>query len=149
MMFFCNCFSQPIKLKFGTGIQNWMLILIFGSKSCFGDDYGQYDTKTIILRPLFSQTPLRNSAVMATPKVPGEQKLFERVCYMLKLKVTKFQLPTPNGFWAVLKKPGLKMYLTETPTWVNDKVDTEYFRSQFSNSFFSKTIKDITMKFRK
>ena len=35
---------------------------------------------------------------MATPKVPGDQKLLERVCYMLKLKVTKFQLPTPNGF---------------------------------------------------
>ena len=41
---------------------------------------------------------------MATPKVPGDQKLFERVCYMLKLKMTKFQLPTPNGFLAVLKK---------------------------------------------
>ena len=42
---------------------------------------------------------------MATPKVPGDQKLFERVCYMLKLEVTKFHLPTPNDFWAVLKKP--------------------------------------------
>ena len=74
------------------------LILIFGSKSGFGDDFGQYDTKPIILRPLFGQTPLRNSTVMATPKVPGDQKLFEKVCYILKLKVTKFQLPTPNGF---------------------------------------------------
>ena len=46
----------------------------------------------------FGQTPLRNSIVIATPKVPGNQKLFERVCYMSKLKVTKFQLPTPNGF---------------------------------------------------
>ena len=73
-----------------------MLILIFGSKSGFGQDFGQYDTKTIILRPLFSQTPLRNRVVMATSKVPGDQKLFERMC--LKLKVTKFQLPTPNGF---------------------------------------------------
>ena len=67
-----------------------MLILIFGSKIGFGDDFRQYDTKTIILCPLFGQTPLRNSVVMATPKVPGGQKLFERVCYMLKLKVTKF-----------------------------------------------------------
>ena len=41
---------------------------------------------------------------MSTPKVPGNQKLFERVCYMLKLKVTKFQLPTANGFLAVFKK---------------------------------------------
>ena len=42
--------SQLIKLKFRTGIQNWMLILIFGSKSGFVDDFRQYDTKTIILR---------------------------------------------------------------------------------------------------
>ena len=27
------------------------------------------------------------------------------------------------------------------------KVETEYFRWQFSNHFFSQTIKDITMKF--
>ena len=27
-----------------------MLIFIFGSKSGFGDDFGQYDTKTIIFR---------------------------------------------------------------------------------------------------
>ena len=79
-----------------------MLILIFGSKIGFGDDFGQYDTKTIILCPFlvsfFGQLPLRNSTVIATPKVPGDQKLFERVNYMLKLKVTKFQLRTPNGF---------------------------------------------------
>ena len=78
-----------------------MLILISGSKSGFGDDFGQYDTKTIILHRFwrfFGQTPLRNRVVMATPKVSGNQKLFERVCYMLKLKVTKFQHPTPNGF---------------------------------------------------
>ena len=36
----------------------------------------RYDTKTIILRPLFGQTTLRNSTAMATPKVPGDQKLF-------------------------------------------------------------------------
>ena len=75
-----------------------MLILIFGSKSGFGDDFGQYDTKTIILRHFVGLTPLRNSVTMATPKIPGDQKLFERVCYMLKLKVAKFQLPRPNGF---------------------------------------------------
>ena len=34
---------------FDTGIQNWMLILIFGSKSGFGDDFGRYDSKIIIL----------------------------------------------------------------------------------------------------
>ena len=69
----------------------------FGSKCGLGDDFGQYDTKTITSRPLFGQMPLRNSVVMATPKVPGDQKLFEMVCCMLKLKVTKFQLTTPNG----------------------------------------------------
>ena len=46
----------------------------------------------------FGQMPLTNSTAMATPKVPGDQKLFERVNYMLKLKVAKFQLPTPDGF---------------------------------------------------
>ena len=75
-----------------------MLILILSSKSGFGDDSGQYDEKVIILCLFFGQPPLRNSIVMATTKVPGEQKLFERVWYTLKLKVTRFQLPTPNGF---------------------------------------------------
>ena len=37
-----------------------MLILIFGSKSGFGDDFGQSDTNTIILRRFFGQ-PLRNN----------------------------------------------------------------------------------------
>ena len=74
-----------------------MLILIFGSKNGFGDDLGQYD-KNNYFTSLFGQTPLRNRVAMATPKVPGDQNLFERVCYMLKLKVTKFQLPTPDGF---------------------------------------------------
>ena len=41
---------------------------------------------------------------MAIPKIPGDRKLIKMVCYMLRLKVTRFQLPTPNGFWAVLKK---------------------------------------------
>ena len=80
MRFFRNFFiSQPIKLKFGTETQNWMLILILSSESGFGDDFGQYDTKPIILRRFFGQAPLRNSVAMATPKIPGDQKLFERV----------------------------------------------------------------------
>ena len=32
----------------------------------------------------FGQTPLRNSVAMAAPKIPDDQKLFERVCYMIK-----------------------------------------------------------------
>ena len=49
MRFFVNFFFifQPVTLKFGTGIQNWMLILIFGSKSDFGDDFGQCDKKLL------------------------------------------------------------------------------------------------------
>ena len=54
-----------------------MLILIAGSKSGFGDDFGRYDTKTIILRCIFGQKPLRNSVAMATDKIPGDQKLFK------------------------------------------------------------------------
>ena len=78
-----------------------MLIHTAGSKSGFRDDCGQYDAKNIILAhflAFFSQVPLRNCVGMATTKIPGDQKLFERVYYMLKLKVTKFQLLRPNGF---------------------------------------------------
>ena len=77
-----------------------MLIHITGSKSGFKADFGQYDAKTIILRSFlafFGQLPLKNGIAMATPKIPGDQKLFERMCCMLKLKVTKFQLPRPKG----------------------------------------------------
>ena len=47
--------------------------------------------------PLFDQMPLRNSVTMATPKVTGDEKLFERVCYTLLPKVKMFQLPIPNS----------------------------------------------------
>ena len=65
--------------------QNWMLIHIAGSKSGVRDDFGQYGAKTIVLRPflaLFGLTPIRNSVAMAAPKIPDDQKLFQRVCYM-------------------------------------------------------------------
>ena len=78
-----------------------MLILISGSKSGFGTISDNVTQKPLFCTRFwrfFGQAPLRNSVVMATPKVPGNQKLLERACYMLKLKVTKFQLPTPNGF---------------------------------------------------
>ena len=75
-----------------------MLILIFDSKSGFGDDFGQYDTKSLFY-VAFGQTSFRNSIAMATPKVPGDQKLFERVCYMFKLKLTKFQLLTISNYF--------------------------------------------------
>ena len=47
---------------------------------------------------------LKGSIAISTPKVPGDQKPFENRCYMLKLKVTKFQYPTPNNFRPVLKR---------------------------------------------
>ena len=46
-----------------TGIQNAMLILIVGSKSSLGDDFGQYDTKTSILRS-FSAKCLLETALL-------------------------------------------------------------------------------------
>ena len=55
-------------------------------------------TQNLYLMSRFGQMPLGNSAAMATPKVPGDQTLFERMCYMSIRKVTKFQLPTPNSF---------------------------------------------------
>ena len=62
-----------------------MLVHIVGSNSGFRDDFGQYDAKTIILRPFlafFGRLPLRNSIAMATPEIPSDQNLLERVCYM-------------------------------------------------------------------
>ena len=48
MRFFRNLFiSWRIKLKFDTGIQNSILIVIVGSKSGLEDDFGQYDTKPL------------------------------------------------------------------------------------------------------
>ena len=75
-----------------------MPILNVGSKTGFEDDFRQSDTKNHYFRSLFGQMPLRNSITMAKFRVSGDQKLFERVCYMLIQQVTKFQLPTPNGF---------------------------------------------------
>ena len=37
----------------------------------------------------FGQTPLRNRVTMATDKAPDDQKLFEIVCYIRKVR--KFQ----------------------------------------------------------
>ena len=107
MRFFRNFFiPQPIKLKFGTGIQNWMLILFFLPQKVAKGRFQTIWHKTHFFTSLSGQTPLRNSIAMATSKIPVDQQLFERMWYMLKLKVTKFQLSTPNDFWAVLKNSG-------------------------------------------
>ena len=87
MRFYRNFFiSQGVKLRFDTGIQNWMLILIFGSKSGFGDDFGQSDTKSIILCGFLAKRLLE----VALSWQHRDQKLFERVCYTLILNVTTF-----------------------------------------------------------
>ena len=79
------------------------MLILFLAQKWFGDDFGQYDTKTIILHSV-----LAKRFAIVTPKVPGDQILFKKVCYMLTLKVTKFQLPTSNGFRAVLRKNSLR-----------------------------------------
>ena len=97
--FFTTFFTfRRNKRKFYTGIQNWMLILIFGSKSSFGNDLRHSDAKKNYFTSLFGQMPLRNSIAMAIPEVLSDQKLLERVRYTLIRKFTNFQLPTPNSF---------------------------------------------------
>ena len=96
MRFFRNLFiSQRISVKFNTVIKNWMLIL-FGLKVVLEKISNNLTQKSLF--HVFGQTTLRNSVTMVTPKVPSDQKLFERVRYTLIRKVTKFQLPTPNSF---------------------------------------------------
>ena len=63
-----------------------MLIHIADSKSGFGDDFGQLMAQKPLFYVhfwhLFGQTLLGHSIAMAAPKIPGNQKLFERVCYI-------------------------------------------------------------------
>ena len=56
-----------MKLKFGTGTQNWMLIHTAGSKSGFKDDFGQYAAKTIILRPFLAFFSAKRLLEMTLP----------------------------------------------------------------------------------
>ena len=95
---FLNQLSSNLVQRFKIGLQ-----FSFLAKKVVWGRFRTIWHKTIILCLLFGQTPLWNSVVMATSKVPSNQNLFERECYMLKLKVAKFQLATPDGFWAVLK----------------------------------------------
>ena len=68
-------------------------MLIFSSKSGL-----ETISDNMTQKPLFYVTFAKRLLEIATPKVPADQKLFERVCYTFILKVTKFQLPTPNSF---------------------------------------------------
>ena len=61
-------------------------------------------TQELLVYVAFWPNTSRNSVAIATPKVPSDQKQFDRVYCTLISKVTKFQLPTPNSFCAVLKK---------------------------------------------
>ena len=60
-----------------------MLIHITGSKVVLGmisDNMTQKPLFYAHFVAFFGQTPLRNSIATAIPKIPGDQKLFERVC---------------------------------------------------------------------
>ena len=46
------------------------------------DNIAQNHYFTTIFGVFFGQTHLGNDVAMATPKIPGDQKLFERVCYI-------------------------------------------------------------------
>ena len=62
-----------------------MLIHIADSKSGFGeisDNMAQKPLFYVHFWRLFGQTLLGHNIAMATPKIPGNQKLFERVCYI-------------------------------------------------------------------
>ena len=83
--------------------KNWMLILIFGQKvvwETISDNMKQellFYVSFLARRLLDITLPwqhLRSQVI----------KNYLKGCDILKLKVTRFQLPTPNGFWAVLKK---------------------------------------------
>ena len=74
-----------------------MLILILAQKVVLGT-ISDNMTKNHYFMSLFGLTTLTNSVAVATPNVTGDHKLFKRMCYMLKLKAPKFQLPTPDGF---------------------------------------------------
>ena len=93
---------------------------------------------------------------MATPKVPGDQKLYERVNCMLKLKVTKFQLPTPNGLELYLKKNsgGGQMYLppvqnrVNRPARVNMAFHIHMTRAVIHTSFSAKFLSHFKLELR-
>ena len=58
-----------------------MLIFILCSKSGFGGDFGQYDTKAIILSRLLAKRLLET--VLRWQHLRSQEiKLFDRVCYM-------------------------------------------------------------------
>ena len=54
-----------------------MLSLILWLKSGFGDDFGQYDTKTVILRCFLAKHLLEIALpllIIATLEIPGDHK---------------------------------------------------------------------------
>ena len=58
-----------------------MLILIFGSKSGFGDNFGKSDQ----FMSRLDQKPLRHSVTMETAKVPGDQN-YLKMCALGQYK---------------------------------------------------------------
>ena len=71
-------------------------------------------------------------------------KNYLKGCYTLQLKVTKFQLPTPNAFWAVLKKQ-LRGKICPSPSkigliFLNKLKFTRSFKSCSKNPIKSKMV---------
>ena len=79
-----------------------MLILIFGSKSGFGDDLGQYDTN------FMSLLDKRLLEIV----LPWQHLRSQVIKNYLKLKVTKFQLKDsgqfPKNSWGTYPPPSVK-----------------------------------------
>ena len=101
IFFVTSLFLIEVRSNLIQGFKIECLFLFLAQKVVFGDDFGQSDH---YFTSLIGQRPFRNSATMATLKVPGDLKLFERACYTLIRKFTKFQLLTPNSYWTVLTK---------------------------------------------
>ena len=75
-----------------------MLILTFGSKVVLRTISDNLTQKNHYFTSLLAKYLLEISVTLATPKVPGDQKLFGMMCYMFIGRLAKVQLATPNGF---------------------------------------------------
>ena len=100
---FLNKFSSNLALIFKLRFY----FLFLAQKLVLGTILDNLTQNLVLCRfkSMFGQTPLRNSVTMATAKVTNDHKLLPTLCFMLIWEVSKFQLPTLNGFWAVSQKP--------------------------------------------
>ena len=97
------CISHQLRSNLVQGLKIGCWFLFWAQKVVLGTISDNITQKPLFYVILLAKRLLEIVLPWATPKIPGDQKLFEKMCYMLKLKVTKFQLPRLNGFWAILK----------------------------------------------